>query len=176
MPLDNYLEQYDYVESHSREVPGPRDQTLYNLVRHLDFSSSLLIRALFLLRGLGTRTLNMDTMLSGDEFTVLEETPEREIVIGGMAGAGMKPVPVQSETHFKEFQEKNGIKIAWNFHLGEHQAGNTMVTTETRVQCLGPKVKRLFSVYWFFIRPFSGLVRLEMLRILRNQVAAARLI
>jgi hypothetical protein len=172
--LDYYLEAYDYAERHSSAVPGAPDSELFRLVRHLDFSSSWLIRALFILRGLGTRHLNIDAMVAGDEFALLEEIPGREIVIGGMAGARMKPVPVQSGEHFRDFAEHNGIKIAWNFYLSPDEAGGTIVSTETRVSCLGPKMKRWFSRYWFFIRPFSGLVRLEMLRILRRQTIAMR--
>lgn len=170
--LDDYLDRYDYSEIHSRRVPAPPGPTLYRLVRHLDFSGSLLIRTLFLLRGLGTKHLTIDAMMTGDEFTMLEEIPDGEFVIGGMAGANLKPVPIHSATGFRDFAEVDGIKIAWNFSLRPDSDEGTLVSTETRVLCLGPKMKRRFSLYWFFIRPFSGLVRLEMLRILRKQALA----
>ncbi|MCR9145034.1 MAG: hypothetical protein NXI24_22540 [bacterium] len=172
--LDQYLKHFDYTVTHSRQVPGAPDAALFELVRHLDFSSSWIIRTLFFLRGLGTKNLNLDAMVSGSEFFLLEELPSREVVIGGMAGPQLKPVRIRSAPQFLEFADHNGIKIAWNFLLTPGEANTTIVSTETRVACLGPKMKRRFSIYWFFVRPFSGLVRLEMLRILNKQARAMR--
>ena len=67
------------------------------------------------------------------------------------------------------FNEYDTLKITLNFLMSEIGPGQTEVSTETRVQCLGKTMKRRFSIYWFFIRPFSGLIRREMLRILKKQ-------
>jgi hypothetical protein len=42
------------------------------------------------------------------------------------------------------------------------------VATETRIVCTDEASRRAFLRYWRVIRPFSGLIRLEMLRLLRN--------
>jgi hypothetical protein len=38
--------------------------------------------------------------------------------------------------------------------------------------CLDESSRRRFRRYWLFIRPFSGLIRMEMLRVIRQQIAA----
>ncbi len=167
MLLDHYCPEYDYNEVHAGRLPGTPAEN-YALVRRLDFSSSWIIRMLFFLRGLDASALSLDAMLAGDEFGMLQEDPPHEYVVGGLVSPRLKAVAITSTEHFLEFQEPEAMKLAWNFILKPGD-GDTVVTTETRVLCLGSKMKRKFAVYWFFIRPFSGLVRLEMLRGLRRE-------
>ncbi|MFQ5631279.1 MAG: hypothetical protein ACE5I1_21105 [bacterium] len=169
MRLNHYLPEFDYNEIHNTTIGAP-PAVVYPLVRHLDFNASLITRILFKLRGLPANDLSLDAMLCSNGFSILEELPEKEIVIGGMANSKVKPVPIENGEQFMHFNERNGLKIAWNFALIEAETGHTKVSTETRVRCLGKTTKRKFAIYWFFIRPFSGLIRREMLRILRKQV------
>ena len=78
------------------------------------------------------------------------------------------------EEPFKEFlidASQQGPKIFWNFYFKFVSADKTIVSTETRILCLSSKTKRRFSVYWFFVRPFSGLIRLEILRLIKKKAA-----
>ena len=34
--------------------------------------------------------------------------------------------------------------------------------------CLDPASRRAFGIYWLFVRPFSGLVRREVLRVVKR--------
>ncbi len=45
---------------------------------------------------------------------------------------------------------------------------------ETRVQCLGPRARRNFRLYWALIGPFSGLIRKEALRLVRKGLEERR--
>jgi hypothetical protein len=38
------------------------------------------------------------------------------------------------------------------------------LSTETRVVCFGEATRRRFLLYWRLIEPFSGLIRLSLLR------------
>jgi hypothetical protein len=42
--------------------------------------------------------------------------------------------------------------------------GGTRLSTETRIWCLDPASRRSFRRYWFVVRPFSGLIRIALLR------------
>jgi hypothetical protein len=75
----------------------------------------------------------------------------------------------------KEFindSTKYNAKVGWSFCFKEREDGTTEIVTETRVLCLNKTTKFVFSVYWFFIRPFSGLIRFEMLRLIKNKLTS----
>lgn len=71
-----------------------------------------------------------------------------------------------SPPEFSSFSEPGFAKIAWNFTL----QGTTPVhlSTQTRVVCLDDSSRRRFKLYWNLIRPFSGFIRTEMLRLIRR--------
>ena len=46
--------------------------------------------------------------------------------------------------------------------------GQTILSTETRVTCGDSRSRQKFRAYWFFVRPFSGLIRRLMLKNVRK--------
>lgn len=57
--------------------------------------------------------------------------------------------------------------MAWNFSF--KPIGNeTLVSTETRILCLDEASKKKFKRYWFFIKPFSGFIQKEILKLLEK--------
>ncbi len=167
MRIDAYLPEFTFSERHIIQVDAPPAR-VYPVARHLDFNDSRIIRALFRMRGLPAEDLRLDSLL-GDRpgFAILEERPPEEFVIGLMA-EGTRRIKIESAEAFHAFAPAQGLRIAWNFHLRPVEDG-TLVSTQTRVQCLGATTRRLFRLYWLVIRPFSGWIRLEMLRILKRQ-------
>ncbi len=59
-------------------------------------------------------------------------------------------------------------KTAANFRLQPLTNGRTRLTTETRIWCTSPGSRVLFGIYWACIRPFSGLIRREWLRLVKR--------
>ncbi len=170
MLIDSYLAEFDFNELHTKRIEADVS-SLYPFVRHLDFNGSLLTRVLFKLRGLPLDDLTLDTMLSLGLGKILIEEAPHEFVIGMLGTVKPIPVPVDIENagHYLGYQLEDSIKIAWNFYLRPIDDSTTEVSTETRVKCLGRSVRNKFRIYWFFVRPFSGLIRREMLRMIRNQ-------
>ena len=68
---------------------------------------------------------------------------------------------------FLEFDTKGFAKAAWNFSLDE-TGGETRLTTETRINCLGEECRKSFGFNWTFIQPFSGIIRMEMLKAIKR--------
>jgi hypothetical protein len=60
----------------------------------------------------------------------------------------------------------------WNFKVVAAGDRETILSTETRVTCGDPASRRRFRLYWLVIRPFSGLVRIIMLRAIRDAAQA----
>lgn len=103
---------------------------------------------------------------------MLGEWPEREIVIG-VVGRFWRPTgnirkDVEPEA-FMSFLEPGYCKAAWNFRLEAMDEHRTRVVTETRVQSLDRKSRFRFLLYWTVVGPFSGLIRILMLRELEAQ-------
>lgn len=100
-------------------------------------------------------------------FTPLDEDPGRELVFG-LAGRFWRPNGglrrIADRRAFLAFSEEGCVKAAWNLALSASDGGECELTTETRIRCFGPAARRSFRLYWFFIRPFSGMLRTSLLR------------
>ena len=96
------------------------------------------------------------------KFEVLART-EEEILVGG-TGRFSQSRPVirlrrPDLAAFRDFEEPGCIKIGANF-----RRAHGMLTTETRVRATDAQSRRLFGLYWLFIRGGSGLIRHVWLR------------
>ena len=179
MLLDTFLPDYDAREYHATDVRAPVEQ-VYAALRTADLGASLIIRGLFLLRGVAfllqprarrqqrrTRTLD-DFLQSG--FVLLGERPDEELVLG-LIGRFWTPrgdtrgIPA---ARFQAFAEPGYAKAVWNFALSPCDHGVVHLSTETRVLCLDAASRRRFRRYWTLISPWSGLIRREMLRTIRR--------
>ena len=166
--IDAYLPHYHYNEIHSKIINAPA-AVIYTKLRHLNFHSSWISRVLFKLRGLSTKNMTFDRMVDNGSFFTMHEKENEEWIVGLLAESFKFAETLQHGKNFKEWNPGSGVKIAWNFKLNGLADNKVKVSTETRVQCLNRKTLLIFSVYWFFVRPFSGLIRLEMLRILKKE-------
>jgi hypothetical protein len=111
----------------------------------------------------------LDDML-GEGFTLLGEQPGEELVLGTVGrfwrgGGETRPV---SPASFREPAPPGTAKAAWNFAVGRRPGGGTELRTETRVLCADAASRRRFRAFWLVIRPFSGLIRREMLAAIRS--------
>jgi hypothetical protein len=103
--------------------------------------------------------------ITGYDFALLAEAPGRELVLG-IVGRFWTPtgglVPTDAE-RFRRPLAPGLAQGAWNFALAAENGG-TRLSTETRVRCAEDAARRSFARYWRVIRPFSGFLRLVMLR------------
>jgi len=65
---------------------------------------------------------------------------------------------------FAPFDRPGYAKVVWDFRLTPQADGTTRLSTETRIRCLDAESRRRFRRYWRVIQPFSGLIRLALLR------------
>lgn len=101
---------------------------------------------------------------------MLAEKPDEEIVLG-VTGRFWRPTGNLSPFNRADFDRPVPAGFArgiWNFTVGEAPNGRTMLRTETRVICGDDASRRKFLAYWLIVRPFSGLIRLIMLRSVRR--------
>jgi hypothetical protein len=108
-------------------------------------------------------------------FTKLAEDPGRELVFG-VAGrfwrydGGLRPVSEREA--FLAFAEDGCVKAAWNLLIGDTDGETSNLSTETRIAYFGPAARRKFRLYWSLIGPFSGAIRIGLLRGIRRRAEA----
>lgn len=175
MLQDKFLPQFHYDETHQTTIEASVEK-IFPTIEHLDFSQSKIIRFLFALRGMPSSMMNTDG-LEKHRFFVLEKKVNQEIIIG-LIGQFWKPngnLQAFSPDEFIEFNKPGFAKATWSFSLIAND-GHTQLETVTRIQCTDEYSRRRFSWYWFFIKPFSGLVRLEILKALKRKAENATIL
>ena len=166
--ISAYISEPDHTSSHRIEIEATPDQ-VWPYVENLDVSGSTIIRILFSLRGMGSVKTVKDFEEMG--FRRLDVDPPNTLVYG-LIGQFWKPTGhiVDFEpSEFQTFDEPGYAKAVASFDLTEER-GRTVLRTETLVVATDEISRRRFSRYWTFIGPFSGLIRREILRSIRNQV------
>ena len=108
-------------------------------------------------------------------FTLLGEQPGEELVLGTVGrfwhgGGETRPI---SPARFREPTPPGTAKAAWSFAV-DRRPGGTELRTETRVLCADAAARRRFRAYWLLIRPFSGLIRREMLAAVRSAAESSQ--
>ena len=175
MLIDTFLPIYDFGEKHETNVRASAEK-VYAAVNSADLSDSWIISGLLTLRGLGrtAKTLTLRDMTK-DGFAVLGEKPDEEVLLGlaGKFWTLSGCLQNVNAENFREFDTKGYAKAAWNFALTETAQGEILLGTETRVQCLDEDSLASFRFYWRFIQPFSGLIRQEMLRLIKQKAEAS---
>jgi hypothetical protein len=143
-----------------------------------------LSRLLFFLRELPWRLSRRDFSSPGLGFTMenmlklgfidLGRLQGRELVLGLAARPWrLRPDILRlSPEEFIALDRQGYVKVAANFRVDPQGESLTRLSTETRIQCLGPGARRAFRVYWTLIRPGSGLIRRDMLRLVKKKAEA----
>ncbi|MEO8041142.1 MAG: hypothetical protein ABI646_00910, partial [Acidobacteriota bacterium] len=148
--------------------PGrTRDARAIKLFKLLVIMAGIFVLAF--VGGLATSGVTLKS-LSSSRFEILGEMPGREMLLGIVGkfwklGGELKKIDAVS---FKEFETAGYAKAVWNFSVVE-EGDDTRLTTETRIKCLDAESRKRFGFYWMFIRPFSGLIRMEMLRAIKRR-------
>ncbi len=156
--LDAFLPAYEFSTRHEVSVavdPARADRAL----REVTFKEVPLVRGLLLARGLGLRRAE-DTVLATmvPRATILEDVPGEGMVLTlsgqfwRLRGRG----PEAPATAVVDFRALPGS-----------------LATETRVHVPDPVARRKFAQYWRIVRPFSGLIRIAVLRAAKRRAEAA---
>ncbi len=174
MHLETFLPHYDIAEHYSRVISADI-RTVYACVRNFQFVNTTLTNLLFSLRGLSPNKVSLQSVMDSG-FILLAEEQDREFVFG-LAGKFWIPsgcLQKLSPKEFMDFQTAGFAKAVWNFSFEKVSEYETRVTTETRVLCLDEKSRLRFNMYWFFVGPFSGIIRKEILRSIDRAVTTVQ--
>lgn len=166
--VDDFLPNYDVASQHRIDIRAPAS-VVYQAMRGVDLSRSWIVRSLFRLRGLPTTDITLDG-LGKIRFKLLLERPPHGLVIG-IVGRFWSPTG-----HLVDFDPEKFVtstvpgyaKAIWTFDVTPLSDSRSRLRTVTRVVCPDTNSRRLFRAYWMLVGPFSGLVRGELLRMVRD--------
>ncbi len=167
MLLDKYMPEFQYNEIHKTLVHASTREA-FLATKNIQLSKSTLIAILFTLRGLPIHSPTLQDTNHAMRFTLLDEIHYSEFLYGFWFSTKTEWV-----AHINEFVRPNpnyNAKAVWSFCFNQKADGTTEIQTETRVFCQNKTSLVLFSIYWFFIKPFSGLVRTEILKLVKNEL------
>jgi len=181
MLLDDFLPEFDVRTHHAIHVAAPPAH-VYACVWRTNFDHWGITRALYALRTLPTFFSSpMETRrrflkelqrqhftlqdLLDNGFALLDEHSGNELVLGtiGRFWRGRSQLSAANPQRFVEPPAAGTAKAAWNFSVCRHPQGGTELRTETRVLCADSVTRWRFLAYWTLIRPFSSLIRHEIL-------------
>jgi hypothetical protein len=183
MLIDKYLptaEFHDYHEARVRAEP----ERAYAALRDLDLMKSPMIRTLFALRTIPSRSrasaLSQATtkpasfvQMSLDAgMVIFEEIPGQELVAGCVTKPWRPVVKFLGlpPPEFIAFREPGFTKIAWNIAVAPAGPGYSLVSTETRIAPTDAGARRRFRLYWLVFSPGIRLIRRIALRLLRLEL------
>jgi len=181
MLIEAFAPNPDAVEIHTIEIAAPCE-AVYRALWTANLAGSPVIQGLMTLRSLPEAVLHpsrrrhpaqkvtLQTLIDAG-FGQLAEEPGREIVLG-LVGRFWRPVgnlvPFRQE-YFQGSVPPGLARAVWNLTVQKTDSGQTLLSTETRIVCGDPRSRWKFRAYWLFVRPFSGLIRILMLRAVRQE-------
>jgi hypothetical protein len=185
MLIESFIPNPDAIETHKIEIAASRE-AVYQALWTTDLGGSPVIKSLMALRSLPgivshpkrlrhvPRQVTLQTIVESG-FGQLAEEPGREVVLG-VVGRFWRPtgniLPFNVEM-FRGPVQPGLARAVWNFAVQEAGQGRSVLSTETRVVCGDAASRRKFRAYWSVVRPFSGLIRVIMLRAVKKACTRA---
>jgi hypothetical protein len=178
--IDEFLPQHDFRAAYETRIHAPASLVYQSLVSS-DLYGSWIVRLLVSLR-YGRRSPrkrapgDLRRRFQGSGFVILAEAPGEEFVVG-VAGRFWRPDGGRhldlSARNFAGFSRPGEAKIAFNFRVRPGPLHDSVLSTETRIQCFGRAAWWKFCLYWALVRPFSGLIRKAILRQVKADAESA---
>lgn len=174
------LPEFHFEERHRIRGLEGRPETLRAVVNAFDDHSDAWLNALLLLREWPARALYRWFPNHGigpgqprfglQSFTRLSDA-DTGMAFGLMGrfwrlNFGLQPIA--DAQGFMRAQPPGAAKLVLSFQWSPTAAGRMDLETVTRIQCTDSRARRHMAVYWTLIRPFSGLIRLRILKQIRR--------
>ena len=173
--LDDLLPAFEFVERHSLAIDAPPER-IDGAFRAVSIADIPIARALWFMRRFGRPYGDAKKPFVGGELPgiVLDDVPGEGLVLGltgqfwKVRGGKRDAARPRTTEEFLAYARPDTCKAVIDFRVG---AG--LLTTETRVHVADPGARRKFRRYWLVIRPFSGLIRILLLRAARRRAEAS---
>lgn len=171
--IDSLMPKPDFAERHEIDVAAP-PAAVWRTWRGMGLGDAPRIARVMLgARGVLARLRHGHAQADIPRtFIPLAEEEPYEIVEGAVGrwwalGAHANHDEITGPDGFLAFGEPGYAKATVGMRFVDLGDGRTRVVTETRLLCTDDSARRVMGRYWLLIRPFSGLLRVALLRRLR---------
>lgn len=168
--IDRVMPSWDFHERHCIIIRASRGQ-VEKALEEVDLARSRVVKLLFKLRRLPAHDLRLRGMLAFLSMRTLNQ-PGEQCHFSCLRPSG-RPVAFE-ESAFAFMRVPHALKLSWNFIAAELGDGTTQLSTETRVQCSDRLTYLLFALYWAVVQPFSGWIRMILLRFVKSYAERSR--
>ena len=165
--LAQSLPRAEFVEEHSLVIDAA-PESVWDALQTTRWSDLRWTRVFLAARGLGFagRGESRRILDRGPVVVVCSQQPH--YVAGGRIARPWKAVPemgppIASLDELCAYEEPGWLKFGMDFTLHPLPGGRTRLATSTLCEPTDEQASRRFRRYWTVIRPFSGLIRREML-------------
>jgi hypothetical protein len=176
--LDNVVPYPQFRMCHSRVIAAPLADIWdeLNTVPMSALPLGLVLESLRLLperlTGQKHPSLAGRTFLDITPIPIVFSEPPHVVISAGLSQAwrllgGATPSALDA-VGLRDWTGTGWLKIGMEFRLESTPRGN-LLSTETRIQAMDRETMRAFTAYWFVIRPFSGAIRREILRVVAHR-------
>jgi hypothetical protein len=148
-PIDEFLPAFQFRERHQRRLAASPARACAEL-RDVDLARSPFVGPLFAIRGLTARASRLWPRIGGDAPAAAAPAALRAGRLGDLFDEAF--VTLRSDP-------ARGLVVG-------AVGASCLAVTETRIDCNDVAARRAMQLYWLAIRPVSGLIRREMLRLL----------
>jgi hypothetical protein len=165
----------EFLEQHTAVVDAPPERVWVALHETL-WSDLVLTRPFLVLRG--TAAAGLGRRLVDDGPVQMVTSDEPRYLAGGRVAKPWRPVPevgpaIASLDDLAAFDEPGWLKMGLDFSLHGLPGGRTRLDTSTLCEPTDDEARRRFGRYWRLIRPFSGLIRRDMLRAVTSRALSS---
>ncbi len=180
--LDELTSVWHFSERHALRIAAPPER-VFAAIESVRADEIWLFNALTWIRrggrdlpesilNAGTDKPLLDVALAGG-FMRLVHDPPHEIIIGTVVVGPRSGERIPRTPEMFRSTLPPGYAIAaMNFHVSPAGAGESLVTTETRVFASSIGARRGFAMYWRLIYPGSALIRVFWLRAVAARATA----
>lgn len=166
--LDKIMPKYSFWEYHETKVNASPKEVM-TLVEEVSVTDLPVVKCLLSLRETvggklpekktGKKPKGLQEMRDGGFLDLISDSTE---FIMGMIGQPQSSKVFSYKLNalqFMAFEELNYVKIAFNFKVKDLGNGQSLLSTETRVQTFDNKTAKIFNRYWTIVYPGSAIIR-----------------
>lgn len=173
--LDRFLPRFEWRTDLSLPVRCSAERAFATLVdeSHSDGVITMLLR----MRGMAPRE-NLRSFFGKYGFILLEEKGASYLVYG-LLGKPWLPsgggVPCPAAPLWPSMTEGEHAAVVAIFGVRSTGPGQAVLYTETRIHVADPRSRLKFGTYWFFVKPFSNILRYQWLRSAKQKAEFPRI-
>lgn len=166
----------EFTEHHDVVIDAPPDR-VWSALRATRWADLRVTLPLMAVRGLGIRLPEGEggLLIGPGGPTPIVHLEDGVCAVGVSVAQPWRARPergprMPSLAAVRAFDEPGWLKMGMEFRLHPLPGERTRLATATMCQPTDEDARRGFTPYWRVIRPFSGLIRMDMLRAVRRNV------